>query len=190
MKTQTQAAPGRTAAHLVALKPLRLVALTLLMAFGGTAMQVAHAAPGGHGEHGSYGERGARSDRMDSPRHMQRMLDSVEATPEQRAQIKQIMAAGQADMKAQHEQGKALHGQMAALMAQPTIDARAAEALRQQMLAQHDQVSKQRMQTMLEVSRVLTPEQRQKMASRMEQRRSMMERHRGERQQLEGNRPL
>jgi Spy/CpxP family protein refolding chaperone len=117
---------------------------------------------------------------------MDRMLDSVDATAEQRARIKQITEAGRADMKAQREQGQSLREQSAALFAQPNIDARAAEALRQQMLAQQDQASKRRLQTMLDVSRVLTPEQRQKLANKMQQRRAMKERHQGERQALEG----
>jgi protein CpxP len=44
------------------------------------------------------------------------------------------------------------------------------------MLAQHDQASKRMMQAMLEASRVLTPEQRAKMADMAGQRRAMMER--------------
>ena len=69
-----------------------------------------------------------------------------------------------------------------ALFAQPTVDARAAETLRQQMLAQHDQVSKRALQAMLDVSRVLTAEQRKALADRMAQRKAMMERHRAERE--------
>jgi len=194
-QTQTQTRTPRSRATYLgrSLQPLRLIALSVLMVVGGFALQTAHATPGGdssHGSHGSYGERGDKSDRTANPRHMKRMLDSVEATPEQRAQIRQIISANQEGRKAQREQVQALRSQMATLMAQPNVDARAAETLRQQTMAQQDQASKQRMQTMLEVSRVLTPEQRQKMASRMEQRRSMMERHRSERQQLEGTRPL
>jgi Spy/CpxP family protein refolding chaperone len=74
---------------------------------------------------------------------------------------------------------------MMALFTQPTVDARAVETLRQQMLAQHDQASKRMLQTMLDVSRVLTPEQRKTLADRMAQRRSMMDRHRTERDTLD-----
>jgi periplasmic protein CpxP/Spy len=89
----------------------------------------------------------------------------------------------------QREAGRKLHEQGQALWAQPTVDARAAETLRQQMLAQHDQASKRGMQLMLDVSRVLTPEQRKQIAERLQQRRSMMERHRGERESLERGAP-
>jgi Spy/CpxP family protein refolding chaperone len=109
----------------------------------------------------------------------------VNATAEQRAQVKQILQAAQADMQAQREAGRKLREQGQALFAQPTVDARAAEALRLQMLAQHDQASKRKMQVMLDVSRVLTPEQRKTLADRMAKRRAMMERHHSERQALD-----
>jgi Spy/CpxP family protein refolding chaperone len=168
------------AATHTASRALRMLAVTAVVAISTTALQTAQAAPGGYGERGGWSMNGP------GPRHMDRMLDSVDATAEQRARIKQITEAGRADMKAQREQGQSLREQSAALFAQPNIDARAAEALRQQMLAQQDQASKRRLQTMLDVSRVLTPEQRQKLANKMQQRRAMKERHQGERQALEG----
>lgn len=113
---------------------------------------------------------------------MARMLDQVNATAEQRSQIEQIAKAARADLQAQHESGRALREQAMQLFAQPTVDANAAEALRQQMLAQHDRASQRTMQAMLEVSRVLTPEQRQQLAERMKQRAEAMHKHRSERQ--------
>jgi Spy/CpxP family protein refolding chaperone len=157
----------------------RMLLATLLVAVIASVSQVAMAAgPGGHGMHGGMGMMG-------NPRHMERMLDAVNATAEQRTQIQQILQTARADMSAQREAGRKLHEQSAALFAQPTVDARAAETLRQQMLAQHDQASKRGLQVMLDVSRVLTPEQRKTLAERMAQRRSMMERHRAERESAE-----
>ena len=57
--------------------------------------------------------------------------------------------------------------------------------VRQQMLQQHDQSSRRRMQAMLDASAVLTPEQRAQLAERMKQRREMMQRHQHERGALE-----
>ena len=122
---------------------------------------------------------------MGGPRHIERLLDAVNATPEQRAQIQQILKTAQADMSAQREAGRRMHEQGQALFAQPTVDARAVETLRQQMLAQHDLASKRMTQVMLDVSRVLTPEQRKTLADRMAQRRAMMERHQAERGAME-----
>lgn len=113
---------------------------------------------------------------------MGRLLDQVEATPEQRSQIAQITQAARADLRAQHEAGRSLREQSLQLFTQPTVDADAAEALRRQMLEQHDRASQRSLQAMLELSRVLTPEQRVRMAElatermgeQMKQRRSDM----------------
>jgi protein CpxP len=124
-------------------------------------------AQGGHGgHHGGPGMMGA-------PMHgrmVERLLDSVNASAEQRAQIKQITEGAAAERKAQFESGRALREQGRQLFTQPVVDANAAEALRQQMMQQHDQASKRMLQTMLEISRVLTPEQRKQLADRMAQR--------------------
>jgi Spy/CpxP family protein refolding chaperone len=165
--------------------PTRLVAGALLVAALGTATLSAWAqqGPGMHGGHG--GGMG-----MMAQGHMlERMLDSVNATPDQRTQIKAIAERARADMKAQHESGRALREQSMKLFTQPVVDANAAEALRTQMMQQHDQASRRMMQAMLDISRVLTPEQRKQLADKMAQRRSMMERHRAERQQLDGAKP-
>jgi Spy/CpxP family protein refolding chaperone len=111
---------------------------------------------------------------MAGPR-LDRMLDSVNATDAQRAQIKQIAQAAAADLKAQHQAGSSLHDQMQQLFTQPTVDANAVEALRQQMLAQHDQASKRVMQAMLDISRVLSPEQRTQLVQKMQERRAKMQ---------------
>ena len=85
-------------------------------------------------------------------------------------------------MRAQHEAGRALREQAMALFTQPTVDANAVEALRQKQMAVHDEASKRMTQAMLEISRVLTPEQRKQIAEQMTQRREMMQRHQRERQ--------
>ena len=109
-----------------------------------------------------------------SPEHMARgidpMLDGLNATDAQRTQIKQILQSAGADLKAQHEAGRALHQKGMQIFAAPNVDAAAAEQLRQQLSAQHDQVSKRMLAAMLDVSKVLTPEQRAKIGERMKNR--------------------
>lgn len=161
----------------------RLAALAAVAALAAGLALPAAAMPGGHGQGQGMGAFGLPM--LGGPAGIDKMLDSVNATPEQRTQIQQIAAAAATDMKAQHEAGRALRAQVQQLFTQPTLDARAAEALRQQMLAQQDQASKRMMQTVLDVSRVLTLEQRQQLAERANQRMAMMERHRGERGALE-----
>jgi Spy/CpxP family protein refolding chaperone len=144
---------------------------------------------GGHGPMmGMHGGDGPGMGMM-AGRGMERMLDSVNATAEQRTQIKAIADKARADMLAQREAGRGLREQMAKLFAEPVVDANRVEALRAQMLQQHDAQSRRMTQAMVEASRVLTPEQRKQIAERMTQRRALMERHRAERQALEGNKP-
>ena len=173
------------------LNPLRLTLATAAVAMAGLASQAALAAPpdgpmGGPGMHHRMGGPGGMG--MEG-RHMGRMLDLVNATPDQRSQIKTIMDAAHKDLQALHENGRKLHEQSLAVFTQPNVDARAAETVRQQMLAQHDAASKRMMQAMLDASKVLTPEQRKLLADKMAQRRGMMERHRAERQQLDAPAP-
>jgi Spy/CpxP family protein refolding chaperone len=155
-------------------RPMRLVAVTLALALaGGLALSADAVAPPPDMMGGPM--------MMGPPGHMQHMLDAVNATADQRSQIKTIMDAAHADLKVQHEAGRALHEQSMQLFTQTTVDARAAEALRQQMLAQHDQASKRMLQAMLDISRVLTPEQRQQIAANMTQREAAMQTRRAAR---------
>ena len=114
-----------------------------------------------------------------SPEHMMRgidpMLDGLNATDAQRTQIKQIVQAAATDLKAQHEGGRALRQKALQIFAAPNVDAAGAEALRQQMSAQHDQASKRMLALMLDVSKVLTPEQRVKLAERVKNRGAQMQ---------------
>jgi Spy/CpxP family protein refolding chaperone len=145
-------------------------------------MMMAHAPMGGHGGHGAHGAGGMFEGMMT------RLLDRVNATPEQRTQIRQIMQNQAAENNAQREAGRALRQQWMAQFAQPTVDANALEALRQQQLAMQDAASKRRTAAMLEVSRVLTPEQRKQMADYMAQRSEMMQRHQRERRGMDAPR--
>jgi len=123
----------------------------------------------GFGDHGMMFGDPARLGRM-----VDHMLDGLNATDAQRTQVKQIAVAAAADLKAQRDAGRALHERGTQLFAAPTVDTAAVEALRQQMLAQHDQASKRVMQAMLDIAKVLTPEQRATIGVRMKQRGDMM----------------
>jgi Spy/CpxP family protein refolding chaperone len=181
-------------------KPFRLTLATTVVALAGLLSQAAFAAPtdgpmggqmggqmAGHGMHHGMGDSGGMGGGMGmNGRHLGRMLDAVNATPEQRSQIKAIMEAAHKDLAALHENGRKLHEQGQSVFTQANVDAAAAEKLRQQMLAQHDAASKRMMQAMLDAAKVLTPEQRKTLSDKMAQRRGMMERHRAERHQMDG----
>ncbi|MCA0241016.1 MAG: Spy/CpxP family protein refolding chaperone [Proteobacteria bacterium] len=149
----------------------RLLATGLVVALAGSMVLTAEAAPDGPRHHGGGPGAGAM---MMGPMLSPRMLDEVNATTEQRTQIRQIFDAARTDLKAQRDSGQALHDQMITLFSQPTVDANAAEALRQQQLARHDAASKRMMQAMLDVSRVLSADQRTKLAALVKQRQQSM----------------
>ena len=171
----------------------RLMLLSAALVVGGAASLPA-SAQAHHGGPGMAGPgMGGPGMMMGNPEQMgrmtDRMLEGLNATDAQREQIKKIAAAAATDLRAQREARRALHEKGMQIFAEPTIDAAAAEAVRQQMLAQHDQASKRRLQMMLDVSNVLTPEQRKTLADRMAKRRAMMERHRAERDAIDGKPP-
>ena len=126
---------------------------------------------------------GGSPDRMG--RMIDRMLDGLNASDAQRAQIKQIAAAAGADLKTQAQAGQALRQRSMQAFTAPNVDAAAVEQVRQQMLQQHDQMSRRMTQAMLDVARVLTPEQRAKIGERMRDRQARME----ERRQREQREP-
>lgn len=139
-----------------------------------------HGAPMGH-RHGMHhrgpgGHAGGMGGWL-SPR----VLDRVQATPQQRQQLHEIMRSAHRDVRGMREQGRGVRQQLAQQFAQPQVNAAAVESLRRKMLEQHDQISQRHMKAMLDVAQVFTPEQRAQMGKWRE----MMERHRRERQAME-----
>lgn len=170
-------------------RPARLYLAGLSLALAGVFATAVQAAPDGRGmmraHAGMAGPGGPGAQGGMFGGMMSRLLDRVNATPEQRTQIQQIMQNQATEMRAQREAGRALRQQAMALFAQPTVDADAVEALRQQQLAMHDTASKRMTAAMLQISGVLTPEQRKQMAEHMKQRSEMMQRHQRERQAIQ-----
>ena len=118
-------------------------------------------------------------------RHVDRMLDGLNASDAQRSQIKQIAAAAGADLKPQAETGRALRQRAMQAFAAPTVDVATVEQVRAQLSQQHDQMSRRISQAMLDIARVLTPEQRAKIGERMSEHQARMD----ERRQREQREP-
>ena len=178
----------------VPMKPPQSGLLMRAMTAGVLVVAAAIAAPPAHAQDVSPGRipghatAGPGADMMmfgGPPRQVARMvdhlLDGLSATDAQRAQIKQIAMGAAADIKTQRDSARGLREKGMQIFTAPTVDAVAAEAVRQQMSAQHDMTSKRYLKAMLDVSNVLTPEQRAKVGERMKQRQAHMQ----ERQQRE-----
>ena len=181
MKRSIATAAGpRAAAPIHPFHPWRLLLATTLLALaaGLCLPAFAEAGPG-------PGHAGGPGMMMLSPR----ALDRVDATPAQREQIRQILQAARKDLQPLREQGRSLREQGLALFTQPTIDAAAAEALRQQELTLHDQASRRMWQAMVDAGNVLTTAQRQRLATQLQQRAALMHKQHAERAALDGGRP-
>lgn len=106
----------------------------------------------------------------------ERLMEALNLTEEQAAQIRAIREEARANMRTLHDslrtERKALHDLMAG-------DATEAELRAQHAIVQarHQEASDQRFETMLATREILTPEQRAELAELMEQRRQQ----RGER---------
>lgn len=151
---------------------LRVGTVAAALAIGGVA---AHAQPGAGGPAGHH--RGGPA--MMAPGglfggHIEHMLDLVNATDSQRSQIEAIFKAARQDLSGQRDAGMKLHQQMATLYTATNVDAAAIEAVRVQMSAQHEAASKRLSQASIDAARVLTPEQRAKIAEVMKKRQARM----------------
>ena len=107
-------------------------------------------------------------------RAVDHMLRGLDATDAQKSQITQIVQAAGVDLKSQRDAERALHDRALQIFTAPTVDPAQAESVRQQMLAQHDTASRRVLQAMLDVSRVLTPDQRAKIGARVAEREARM----------------
>ena len=154
--------------------------LTLLAAIGVTAWaQVpASAVPSGRSmhhmhHHGGPGMMGGSPERMG--RMLDHMLDGLNASDAQRAQIKQIMAQASAELKGQAQAARELRQRGMQVLTAPAVDANAAEQVRLQTMQLHDQMSRRMTQAMVAAASVLTPEQRAAIAKRLQDRQARME---------------
>ncbi|HEX2542089.1 MAG TPA: Spy/CpxP family protein refolding chaperone [Caldimonas sp.] len=140
------------------------------MQHAGMHQRAMHHGGGMHGGMGGMGGMmfGGSPERMG--RMIDRLLDGLNATDAQRAQIKQIAAAAATDLRAQAQAGRAIRERGMLAFTSPSVDAAAAERARQEMLQHQDQMSRRASQAMLEAARVLTPDQRARIGERIRDR--------------------
>lgn len=124
--------------------------------------------------HGGEGMPGM----MMGGRMLERMLDDIKASEAQRTQIGKIQGSAREDIAKLHEQHAKLREQTLQLLTAPTVDTAAVEKVRQQMLQQHDAISKRMLTAMVDSSKVLTPEQRATLAGKLKARQERMEERR------------
>ncbi|MCA3180625.1 MAG: Spy/CpxP family protein refolding chaperone [Burkholderiaceae bacterium] len=111
-------------------------------------------------------ERAARF----AERMADRVVSAIDGTPEQKQRIQGIAQAAMTDLVPLREQARAARRDGIALLSAATIDRGAIEALRAKQMGLADGASKRLAQAMADTAEVLTPEQRTKLAERMQNR--------------------
>jgi Spy/CpxP family protein refolding chaperone len=155
-------------------RPWRRLAVASLI--GGLAAGLAGFAHA-HGGPGGWGGWHRGADDAD-PQVMQRraearvkwMLADIDASEAQQKKIAELMTATMTDLRPLRQQARDARREAMQLLAQPQIDRGALEALRAKQAQAMDLISRRITQSLADAAEVLTPEQRAKLAARMERR--------------------
>jgi Spy/CpxP family protein refolding chaperone len=118
-----------------------------------------------------YGDMSAESVQRRVEAGVERMLGSVDATSEQKAQVGEIAKAAAKDLLPLREQQRALREKAAALLKAEKVDRAAIEQVRTEALALGDNASKRFAQAIGDAAEVLTPAQRARLLDRWQSRR-------------------
>ena len=100
-------------------------------------------------------------------RRIEKILDHVNATPAQRAQIRAAWDGLRPQIKALRQQHQAVRKQILAALTAPSINTSEVERLRQQATGLHDKMSALLTQGMVATAQVLTPDQRKQAQEEM-----------------------
>ncbi len=99
---------------------------------------------------------------------LKHLYAEVDATDAQKAQIDPLVKQAMADLAPLHAQARAAHTQFTQALTQPTVDRNSLEAAREAHIQLAEQASKRLVQLIADVSDVLTPTQRQALATHLQ----------------------
>lgn len=159
-------------------RPWRRAAIATLiggLAAGIGAKAIAHGGPGGW--HGGWGGGRGMHGEMD-PQAMQRRAEAmvkwwladVDATEAQQKKVAEIMTATMTELRPLRAKHFEARKQVMDILSKPQIDRGALEAVRAQELQLAETFSRRITQSLADAAEVLTPEQRTKLAERMQRR--------------------
>jgi len=142
-----------------------LVALVAGVAGGYVGKTFAHGGPG-HGRDGMAMDPAKMNQRIE---HMiQRLASRVEASAEQKDKLALIAKSAAKDLAPLHEKLQTARKQAIGLLSAANLDRAAIEQLRAEQIQLADAGSKRLTQALADAAEVLTPEQRTKLAERMQ----------------------
>jgi Spy/CpxP family protein refolding chaperone len=134
----------------------------------GLSISAAQAGQGHHGGRGFGDQAGLAMG--GGGHHFDRLLSAANATDAQKAQIKAAWDAARPQLQTVRDERMKLHQQLQQALAAPTIDTTKVETLRRQSVQLMDKASAITTQAFVTSAQVLTPEQRQKVATALDQR--------------------
>ncbi len=103
-------------------------------------------------------------------RKVDRVLYEIDATQEQRQQVKEILGKAFDEMGDRREMRQKDRQAFVEILTQPEIDRAKLQTLRTEKLKQMEEMSERMVQAVADAAEVLTPEQRVKLAEMIEQR--------------------
>lgn len=139
------------------------LAVSAAWAYGGKGMYGPMGMDGGPMMGAPMSEDGARRERM-----LERMAERLQLKSEQREQLRALAERSAQTMKPLYEEMRRLHEERRKLWQAPQLDEAALTALRERWLRLHERMVTEREQAMIEMARILTPEQRQRMMNEMD----------------------
>ena len=153
----------------LAMGSLAIAALAGLGLASAKGSDIAAAQFGMHGSDGKAMQVSMRGKHF-GERRLDYMLDEIDATPEQATKLKEIFGSARDEVVPMVEDFRDTRGQIADLLAAPTIDRAAAEKLRADRVAAIDEASRKMTTAVLDAAEVLTPEQRAQLAKHFKER--------------------
>jgi Spy/CpxP family protein refolding chaperone len=179
-----QIKPDATPSSQTTRRPWRRLAIASLigtLAAGlGAGPAHAHGGPGGWGGwHRGFDDADPQAMQRRAEASVRWMLADIDATEAQQKKIAEIMTASMKDLRPLREQARDARRQALEILSKPQIDRGALETLRAQQAQLVDQISRRITQSLADAAEVLTPDQRAKLAERMERRRGHRGRGRG-----------
>lgn len=136
-----------------------------ILALAGGAFAFAHGERGMHGGGMSFDPI---SERFRT--HVAHVLEAVDATPEQQAQVKSIVDAAAKDLDALRAQHGSAHRELHDTLTAAAIDRGRLETLRASHIEALDTASKRCLTALADAADVLTPEQRAQLGEKMAKR--------------------
>jgi len=137
------------------------------LALLGGAMRAVYANGGGwHHCGGSHMSADAFSEHVD--RRVKSMLENVDATAEQQAEVSSILQSAARDVYALKNQHASAHKQLHEILSAETIDRARLETVRADQIRLADEASQRFVSGLADAAEVLTPEQRAALVARLE----------------------